>query len=251
VPVRQSELTTPLQKPVANVVFPSYPPKATTTKFYLGPNGGLSSNPVKDDASASYLADVNPKEAESAAEEITFSHKFTTPTWLVGYSWLVVHVSSEQDDIDVFVQVQKLDASGKALQCMNIPLDELVPAVKDSSEVANSCFLKYNGPSGVLRASHAGTKVSSPDAWPEYRNDSQKAIEPGTVVRLEIPIWPTSISFKASESLAVKVAGHYMGFMEFEALNGASHKNKGKQTIYYGGQYDSHLVVPLMGPVTK
>lgn len=242
-------LTLTLQRPVVNVKFPSYPPRASNTKFYLRPNGGLSINPAKDNTSVSYLADVNPKEAASAAEEITFSHQFTAPTWLVGYSWLVLHVSSDQDDIDVFVQIRKLDASGKALQCMNVPLDELIPAVKDSSEVADSCFLKYLGPTGDLRASHAVTKVSKPNSWPEYRNDSREPIKPGTVVRLEIPIWPTGISFEAGESLAVKVSGHYMSFMEFEPLNGASHRNKGKHTIYFGGQYDSHLVVPLIDPI--
>ena len=250
-PLTFPELTLPPpQKPIVNVKFPSYPPPTSNTALYLGPNGSLGTTAAKDEASASYRAEVNPKDEASFAEEITFRHKFATPTWLVGYSWIALHVSSDQDDIDVFVQLQKQDASGKALQCMNVPLNELIPAVKDASEVADSCFLKYHGPSGVLRATHAGTKVSQPNAWPEYRNDSQEKIKPGTVVRLEIPIWLTGISFEAGEYLAIKVSGHYMGFMEFEPLNGASHRNKGKPTIYFGGKYDNHLVVPLIDPIS-
>ncbi|KAJ0293513.1 hypothetical protein CBS470a_001718 [Colletotrichum nupharicola] len=189
-------------------------------------------------------------------EELFFSYKFTKETWLLGYSWIVLNIANEsQDDIDVFVQLGKSDVSGQQLINMNVPLEDLVPPAKSPSEVADSCFLKYLGPTGALRGSHAVTKVKNTNKfsgdWPEYTNTSRKAIPAGTVTKLEIPIWPTGIFYGPGESLTLKVSGHYMSYMEFPHLYGASHRNKGRHTIHFGGETKSYLVLPLTDPISK
>jgi hypothetical protein len=98
-------------------------------------------------------------------------------------------------------------------------------------ETANRILHEYASVAGVLRATHAGTKIPSfdPNAWPEYRNDQKEAaIKTGHVYRLEVPIWPAGIPFEAGESLVLKVAGHYMSMMEFDFLNNQPNlENKG------------------------
>ncbi|RYO68427.1 hypothetical protein AA0116_g17 [Alternaria tenuissima] len=97
----------------------------------------------------------------------------------VGYSKAVFYLSAEcADDLDVFVQLRKLDTTGGKTMQLNIPADALIPPAKDESEVADSCFLKYYGPNGSLRASHAVTQIDSTenDLWPTYRNDRQEKI---------------------------------------------------------------------------
>lgn len=203
----------------------------------------------------SYDAAYLPKHPLEGGEEVLFRYKFTKKTWLVGYSWLNVSISNDSDDeIDVFAQLGKQDASGTQLVNMNVPLKDLIPPVDRHTEAADTCFLKYLGPTGSLRGSHAVTKVTPKPGrftgdWPEYTNTSRKAIPAGTVAKLEVPIWPTGIIFEEGEYLTLKVSGHYMSFMEFDFLYGAAHANKGRHTIHIGADSDSHLVVPLLDPL--
>ncbi|KAL5362090.1 hypothetical protein BJX96DRAFT_176836 [Aspergillus floccosus] len=180
------------------------------------------------------------------------TYTFERPAWLIGYSKAVLYVSAEvAQDLDVFVQLRKMDLLGMILQHMNVPVESLVPPKACPEEVPNSCFLKYLGPTGMLHATHAGTKVpSAEDVWPEYRHDRKAAaVDADQVCRLEVPIWLGGIAFEAGEALVLKVAGHYMSMMEFEFLNHqAEIENKGRHTVHLGAEHDSHLVVPLMTP---
>ncbi|KZM28339.1 uncharacterized protein EKO05_0010454 [Ascochyta rabiei] len=230
-----------------------YPiPEAKQTKFYLIGTNTLSSQPSKESATASYQSDIIPQGVDNDPEELVYSVKFDKPTWLVGYSKAVLYLSADEaDDLDVFVQLRKLNKSGEKTVQLNVPANKLIPPVKDDSEVSNSCFLKYLGPNGSLRASHAVTKIDSTenDSWPIYANDRQQKIKPGEIVRLEIPIWPSGMAFDAGESLAIKISGHYMSPMEVDALNGKTiTENKGRHNLFVGGEHESYIEVPLTAP---
>ncbi|KAH7111714.1 Alpha/Beta hydrolase protein [Dactylonectria estremocensis] len=244
--------------PVVHLPLESFPlPQTKHTKLYLASGEKLELNPVSQVGSASYDAEFVPKGPLAGGEELIFRHRLTKKTWLLGYSWLVLNIANEsEDEIDVFVQLGKADASGKSLVNMNVPLDEQIPPLKDHSEAADSCFLKYLGPTGTLRGSHAVSKVAPEPGkftgdWPEYTNTTRKAIPAGTITKLEVPIWPTGIIFDEGEHLTLKVSGHYMSYMEFPSMFGATHKNKGRHTVSFGAKFDSHLVVPLLDPVTN
>ncbi|SPJ78819.1 related to acyl esterases [Fusarium torulosum] len=244
------------QPNVANIPLESYPiPNTKNTKLYLGSGEKLVSSPQKEAEALSYDAAYVPKHPLQGGEELLFRYKIPKKTWLIGYSWLNISISNDSDDdIDVFAQIGKQDASGEQLVNMNVPLDELIPPVSHHTEAADTCFLKYLGPTGSLRGSHAITKVDPKPGrftgeWPEYTNTARKAIPAGTVTKLEIPIWPTGIVFEEGEYLTLKVSGHYMSFMEFDFLHGASHANKGRHTVHVGDVSDSYLVVPLLDPL--
>lgn len=206
-------------------------------------------------ATESYHSDVVPKGVDNDPEELVYSIKFNRPTWLVGYSKAVLYLSADSaDDLDVFVQLRKLDTVGGSTLQLNVPANALIPPADDATGVSNSCFLKYYGPNGSLRASHAVTRINSTknDSWPTYTNDRQQKIEPGSIVRLEIPIWPGGMAFGAGESLAIKVSGHYMSPMEVEQLNGMTiTENKGKHNLHYGGKHESYIEVPLAAPFVQ
>lgn len=212
----------------------------------------MSSSPAPKSSNVSYQSDIIPQGRDSDPEELTFSYKFSSSTWLVGYSKAVPYLSADTaDDLDVFVQLRKLDISGKPTLQLNVPASKLIPPVPSAAEVPDSCFLKYYGPNGALRASHAVSKVESTacDSWPQYTNRVQEKIKPGTVFRLEVPIWPGGMAFSAGESLAVKVSGHYMSPMEMESLNGQTiTENKGRHNLFFGGETESYIEVPLAAP---
>ncbi|KAK7222944.1 hypothetical protein V2G26_010947 [Clonostachys chloroleuca] len=241
---------------VVNIPLESYPiPNTKHTKLYLGFSQKLELSPQRETQALSYDASYHPKHPLQGGEELLFKYKMPKKTWLIGYSWLNISISNDgDDDIDVFAQLGKQDASGEQLVNMNVALNELIPPVNHHTEAADTCFLKYLGPTGSMRASHAITKVEPRPGrftgeWPEYTNTTRKAIPAGTVAKLEIPIWPTGIVFEEGEYLTLKVSGHYMSFMEFDFLYGSSHANKGRHTVHIGGDFDSHLVVPLLDPL--
>lgn len=232
----------------------SYPvPGTQYSKLYLTGSKQLSANPPDVSSQLSYKADFVPTQPDGNNEELIFAHLFQKPTWMIGYSKAILYISAEvAQDLDVYVQLRKMNKSGKILQHLNVPLERLVPPKQSADEVPNSCFLKYLGPTGVIRATHSKTQIQSSDldAWPRYRHDQkEETVNPGQVYRLEVPIWPSGISFNAGESLILKVSGHYMSMMEFDFLNeqrGAA--NKGNHTLHLGHEEGSHLIVPLVEP---
>ncbi|KAF2647739.1 alpha/beta-hydrolase [Lophiostoma macrostomum CBS 122681] len=251
--IRFSVLPFDSSEPAENIETTKYPvPQTKQTKFYITGNGKLSSTPSSSPATESYQSDIIPQGLDNDPEELVFSTKFEKPTWLVGYSKAVLYLSADEaDDLDIFVQLRKLTKSGKKTLQLNVPAHSLIPPVKDASEVSDSCFLKYYGPNGSLRASHAVTKIDSTknDSWPIYKHDRQEKIEPGKVVGLEIPIWPAGMAFDAGESLAIKISGHYMSPLEVDGLNGKTRtENKGRHNLHYGGEQESYIQVPLATP---
>lgn len=242
------------QAPIENKPFPTYPvPQTKYSKLFLTESGDLSPQRPSASSELSYLSDYVPTQPDHNSEELIFTYKFQRPTWLIGYSKVILHLSVDiPQDLDVFVQLRKMDKSGAILQHMNVPVNRLVPPKRVPDEVPNTCFLKYLGPTGVLRATHAGTKIpsSGPNVWPEYRHDRKEAVvKAGQVYRLEVPIWPAGITFEPGESLVLKVAGHYMSMMEFEFLNHHPDiENKGRHILHLGVEDGSHLIIPLVDP---
>jgi hypothetical protein len=158
------------------------------------------------------------------------------------------------DDLDVLVQLRKLDASGPLILQLNVPINKLVPPIQSASKVTVSCFVKHYGPNGALRASHAVSNIESAvyDSWPQYTNGTQEMIKPGTVVRFELPIWPGGMTFDAGELFAVKVSGHYMSPTDMKSLNGQTiTENQSRHTLYFSVEMDRYIKAPLSVPFRR
>jgi predicted acyl esterase len=159
---------------------------------------------------------------------------FHADTELTGHMKLKLWVEIEEgDDMDLFVAIQKLDADGN-----------LVP------------FIFYatcdDGPAalGWLRASHRALDLEKSTPWqPVHLHTCEERLTPGTPVPVEIEIWPSSTLFRAGESLRVQVQGHDIHGDIGGGPSSMRHlelRNAGTHIIRTGGQYDSHLLAPVI-----
>ncbi|KAJ4148103.1 hypothetical protein LMH87_002590 [Akanthomyces muscarius] len=194
-------------------------------------------------------------EGKSLHDQLSFTAFFDVATELAGYPKAVLHMScADHDDMDVVVQVRKIDASGRQLVHLNYPCP--VPLHK----VPNVNVTKTLGPQGFLRASHHVTKGDDPggsasstdDLSTEtdifYSHRTREPIPPGKVIRLEIPLWPIGMTFEAGEGIALNVSGHDMCLPETDKcrLTEPEDENVGTHRLHTGGGFDSCLIVPVI-----
>ena len=235
-----------------NQVFPAWPIPSTELRvLHLNTSRHTSQlTPQKASGpSQTYIADVPAQQAGNDTEELQFEYTFDATSYVIGYPSATLYMScDDHDDMDVYVQLRKLDRTGKLVEHLNIPPDDLgIPA----EEIPNINPLKYLGPQGILCASHRG--LDSELSKPEHLVLSHKAINKvraGDVVKMEIPIWPCGIGFEAGEMLVLKISGHDMRLAEFTALAGTfQSENKGVHRVYCGeeGHY-SQLMIPVVKP---
>ena len=152
----------------------------------------------------------------------------------------------EKDDMDVVVQIRKIDAAGKMLTGVNFPCPE------PESSVPEAETSKIYGPQGFLRASSScsrdETRSSADEQEVFYRHDREEKIAPGTIVPLEITLWPMGMVFAPKEGIMLRVAGHFLS----EPSNAyfkpekSDDVNVGRHFIHTGGDYESSLVLPVI-----
>ncbi|KAL7911474.1 Alpha/Beta hydrolase protein [Trichoderma velutinum] len=135
-----------------------------------------------------------------------------------------------------------------------------VPALQidsDSEELSFHCTLPTD--SYLVGYSKAVLYMSCPDHddlddkdrskphWVLHSHDEDEKIPEGTVIKLEIGIWPSGIKFEAGEKLVLKVSGHDMRLAEFEPLRGRfTTGNRGRHFVHMGAEYSSYVQVPFV-----
>jgi uncharacterized protein len=194
-------------------------------------DGSLRPEPIAAAGQCRYEAVPGLPDADHASFAITFAE----PAELTGHARLRLFMSAEgSDDLDVFVGLQKLDRDGA-----------IVPfpfyAQFDDGPVAL----------GWLRASHREPDAAhSREHQPVLRHRRLQKIEPGTVVPLDIEIWPSSTRFEAGETLRLVVQGSDINkYPKTSAPVYFRHEdtvNRGIHTIHTGADTDSFLLVPVI-----
>jgi len=188
---------------------------------------------------------------------VHFTYTFDKYTEILGPSKVKLFMSTnDKDDMDVYVIIRKLDVNGEALLNLNVPLT-MQPHGTTHAQVDNLNLYKHNGPAGRLRASKRALgqdpmlseeqrKQQVPtELWLPY--DKEEKVTPGTVVELDIPIWPTGIAFEAGESMRLEVNGHDHRLHEWADLGPLlENLNEGRHTVHTGGEYPSQIVLPLL-----
>lgn len=205
------------------------------TKLYLdAKNGSLQRNTVAKEARCRYDA-LGQGQGPQRAQ---FDFTFTEPTELVGHMKLKLWaVADGADDMDLFVAIQKLDAAGNT-----VPFAFWTHF--DDGPVAL----------GWLRASHRELDAArSTDYQPVLAHRRELKLEQGAVVPLEIEIWPSGTRFEAGEKLRLVVQGSdvYQYPKPVMADRHEETVNKGDHVIHAGGNYDSHLLVPVVPEQAK
>ncbi|KAH8693345.1 Alpha/Beta hydrolase protein [Phaeosphaeriaceae sp. PMI808] len=244
-----------IQPPIKNIPFNTWPiPKTTMAKFYISNDNTLQ--PEKSSVIAgkqSYQSEIVPQQVDADPEELSFTFTFPARTRHIGPSKAVLYMSCpDHDDLDVFVMIRKADARGNVLRNVNIPIADLNAVDKSVVEEKDVDLVnthQYIGPMGVLRASHRKLyERLSTESWAVHDHTSEDKISPGTVVKLEIGVWPAGIQFEAGEKLVVKISGHDMRLSEFGLLRGELVTgNKGRHVLHVGGEYGSYIEVPVIG----
>lgn len=172
-------------------------------------------------------------DALSTTENAQFTYTFDTETELTGSMRLRLWVSStEGEDLDLFVQLDKLDISG-----------ERVPFI------AFSMF--DTGPLGLgwLRASHRELDLSLTDHnRPWMKHERKLPLRSGEIIPVDIEIIATSTRFLKGQSLKVTIQGTDI-FRDENVAQTMLHENtvnRGKHLIYTGAVFDSYLVMPII-----
>ncbi|KAL1632208.1 hypothetical protein SLS56_003942 [Neofusicoccum ribis] len=211
-------------------------PRTEEKKYYLdAAQRRLTLSPPQQEASASY-------EAHSISDSLDLTVSFNEYTELAGHPVAKLWMScKEKDDMDATVQIRKIKSDGRPLKWLNYPCP--VP----EEEVPDTNVAKTLGPEGWLRASHSCTKEYV-DGKPFYTSRRSEPIPAGTIVPLEIPIWPIGMVFEKGEGIMLRIAGHDLRLPEVEAvrLTEPEDDNVGMHVVYTGGKYDSHLVLPII-----
>lgn len=240
--VRMAVLKFGKEPPLENVVEEDFPlPRTEYKKLYLQGDGRLGPDapPV--------TAGVATYDSESDGR-VGFTHVFTERTRLVGLPKAELYMScAAADDMDVYVQLEKLDASGTPLLNLNIPwkglpiqsFDEMKP--EERTEV-----VLYRGPLGILRASHRATDParSMHPHWPFHPHDREEKVSPGQVVRLDIGLWAMGVEYAAGEALRLTVGGRSHAVNNFGSPEHSL--NRGAHRVHWGGETPSCVVLPFV-----
>ena len=192
------------------------------TPLYLDTNSmSLSPEPLKSNSSVRYDTDE--------CGSVVFTIKFDSDNEITGFIKLRLWVEAgDSDDMDVFALVQKLDEQGNVL-------------VPESREPG------FTGPYGHLRVSRRELDPErSTPAQPYYTFSSEQLLSPGQVVPIDMAIIPIGMVWEAGQQLRLTIAGYNPAIPQFDYMVVPEHRNKGTHIIHTGGEYDSHLLLPIV-----
>lgn len=224
-----------------NIVEAGFPiPRTEYKSMYFTSSGELSSTAPSTNSYVSYNSE--------SAESVSFTYTFQQKTRLVGLPKAVLYMSCpDHDDMDIYIQLEKLSQSGRPMTNLNIPWSGIpVKSFAEFKPEQATEVVQYRGPIGILRASLRSideTQSMHPH-WPLHPHDKQEKIVPGTVVRLDIGIWALGIEYEAGESIRVHVSGRTRSVDNFGTLDHLD--NKGTHKVHIGGETPSHVILPFV-----
>ena len=205
--------------------------------YYLGEEKTAQSFPLPDTTYQKlYISSGKLTESElgkdkqltlSSEQPLRFNYTFDKDTEITGKVKAQLFVEATQgNDLDIFVEVEKLDAEGKKI---NFPIF--------GSDDGGFTF-------GMLRASQRELdEAFSTDAQPEYTFTNPQYLEKGEVVKLDIALSPTSVKFKAGETLSMVIS---QGDINSKKAQHAKTVTQGDIIVNVGGEHSSYLQLPLI-----
>jgi uncharacterized protein len=152
------------------------------TRYYLHPDGGLSTKAPQADATLSY---------DTGGDGLTFrTPPLTDSLEITGPAAAKLWVSSETTDADLFLVLRVFDPGGREVTFVGSN-DPRVPVGL-----------------GWLRASHRKLDPARTLPYrPWHTHDEEWPLTPGIPVELDVEIWPTSIVVPPGYTLALTVRG--------------------------------------------
>jgi len=167
-----------------------------------------------------------------------FNFKFAEDTELSGYMKLRVWVEARPgktdeespDDMAIFIAINKLGRNGNA--------------VHFNGSVGNKRDMVTRGNCRVSRREL--DPVESTEWHPVQIGTSELNLKAGEIVPVDIELYPSSTFFSAGETLQLIIASN-------EIIPSPPYRkdvscNHGEHVLHFGGNYDSHLLVPNIPP---
>ncbi|KAJ4200259.1 hypothetical protein NW767_007780 [Fusarium falciforme] len=209
----------------------SFPIETTKyTRFFLTPSKGLSRIAQGKAQSLSYDAEGG---------EIAFALPIAqTSLEFAGHAKLRLWVEAKgADNMDLFITLRKLDHDGNQVFFPWL-------TVVDTGPIGF----------GFLRVSRRELdEKSSTPYQPVHSHQRDLPLASGEIVPVDIEILPTSCRLRPGERLQVVISSHDYGTYpkNIPVSRHPNTVNKGTHVIHFGGQYDSHLVLPVIPPVAN
>lgn len=151
-------------------------------------------------------------------------------------------VSSTAPDMDMFVALRHIDADG----------------VEIMAEGPHSFGQEIPMAMGWLRVSHRELdEARSLPYRPFHAHQREELLTPGEVARVQVELWPTSITLAPGERLRLVVSANDAYADVVSRSTGLNHDDPqdrneqrfgGENTILTGGPHPSHLLVPVLPP---
>jgi predicted acyl esterase len=157
-------------------------------------------------------------------------------TEITGPVALRVWISSSTTDTDVFVALRLIDVDGKEIMAIGPRGDGAQMAI------------------GFLRASHRELDPEKTLPYrPYHKHKRAMPLKPGEPVPMDIEVWPTSIVLKPGQRLRLDVTANddHMAVEHYghhDPQDKPADRFVGDVTLYAGGKYDSHLLLPIIPP---
>jgi len=137
-------------------------------------------------------------------------------------------VSSESEDMDLFLTLRNIDADGK----------EVLETGQQGTPVPVA--------KGWLRVSH---RELDPDLSlpyrPYHKHTRRLYLTPGEIVRVDVEIWPTSMLFRKGCRIRLDIQPRdgvgSQSYMHYHA-----DYNTGTNTVHSGGDKESFLLLPII-----
>jgi uncharacterized protein len=138
------------------------------------------------------------------------------------------YVSSETEDMDLFLTLRNFDPEG----------NEVLETGQQGSPVPVA--------KGWLRASHRELdEAMSLPYRPYHKHIRRQYLKPGEIVKVDVEIWPTSMTFRKGHRIRLDVQPRdgtgSQGYMHYHA-----DYNVGANSIYAGGEHESYLLLPVI-----
>jgi predicted acyl esterase len=139
-----------------------------------------------------------------------------------------IWVSSESEDMDLFLTLRNFDADG----------NEILETGQQGAPVPVA--------KGWLRVSHRELDPELTRPYrPYHRHQRRLYLKPGEIVQVQVEIWPSSMVFKKGHRIRLDVqprdgAGS-AGYLHYHA-----DYNTSMNTIYAGGERQSYLLLPVI-----
>jgi putative CocE/NonD family hydrolase len=221
------------------------------TKFFLRPAargsdeavpGALVKEPPRKASSLSYSASGMTKAGVASASWTSTALAGSLPpmgvsfatdpleedTEVTGPIVLVLWVASSTEDMDIFATIRNIAPDGRDVFELG-QQSQSVPVAK-----------------GWLRASHRklDPHLSLPYR-PYHAHSERELLDPGTPVRVDVEIWPTSMVFAKDHRIRLDIQPRD-GIGSAPYTHYAGDYNSGTNTIFAGGARASYLLLPVI-----